>query len=247
MLAMYSDRQLDAMPVRDGFRQRGTEMTRIETFTDAAFAFALTLLVISIDKVPSSYGEMKVALLRAPGFAVSAALMMCFWYGHHIWSRRYGLDDGPTIVLSTAMVCTMLVYVYPLKAIASGMLAWISGGDLPAHVRLESSHELYGMFALYAAGFIAMSTLIAMLYVHALRRRAALSLNVLEVFDTYTSLILWAVMAAVGLVSLVLALFTDPISWVPPGTTWFTLPIIMPMVRLYRGRRRRQLGAIKET
>lgn len=32
-----------------GFRLRGLDMTRIETFTDAAFAFALTLLVISID------------------------------------------------------------------------------------------------------------------------------------------------------------------------------------------------------
>jgi len=32
-----------------GFRLRGLQMTRIETFTDAAFAFALILLVVSLD------------------------------------------------------------------------------------------------------------------------------------------------------------------------------------------------------
>jgi uncharacterized membrane protein len=32
-----------------GIRPRGLAMTRIETFTDAAFAFSLTLLVISMD------------------------------------------------------------------------------------------------------------------------------------------------------------------------------------------------------
>jgi hypothetical protein len=37
---------------RDGFRLRGEEMTRIETFTDAAFAFAVSLLVIAGDTVP---------------------------------------------------------------------------------------------------------------------------------------------------------------------------------------------------
>ncbi|CAN5847200.1 hypothetical protein BH23GEM9_BH23GEM9_04520 [soil metagenome] len=44
-----------------GFRLRGLEMTRIETFTDAAFAFALTLLVISMDP-PSSLAELRPGL-----------------------------------------------------------------------------------------------------------------------------------------------------------------------------------------
>ena len=47
----YTAQQLAAMPVRDGFRQRGEDMTRLETFTDAAFAFAVTLLVVGVDRV----------------------------------------------------------------------------------------------------------------------------------------------------------------------------------------------------
>lgn len=40
--------KLDDLPVKNGFRLRGMDMTRTETFTDAAFAFALTLLVVSV-------------------------------------------------------------------------------------------------------------------------------------------------------------------------------------------------------
>lgn len=41
----------DASPVEAdyGFAERGSETTRIETFVDAAFAFALTLLVVSFE------------------------------------------------------------------------------------------------------------------------------------------------------------------------------------------------------
>ena len=43
---------LDALPRRDGFRLRGMEMTRLETFIDAAFAFAISMLVIAGSQMP---------------------------------------------------------------------------------------------------------------------------------------------------------------------------------------------------
>ena len=46
---MFTPALLATLPVKDGFRLRGLDMTRIETFTDAAFAFALTLLIIAGD------------------------------------------------------------------------------------------------------------------------------------------------------------------------------------------------------
>jgi hypothetical protein len=35
--------------VIDGFRLRGGEISRVESFSDAVFGFALTLLVVSLD------------------------------------------------------------------------------------------------------------------------------------------------------------------------------------------------------
>ena len=49
---------LTDLPTEQGMRLRGLAMTRIETFADAAFAFAVTLLVISVDDVPRSFEEM---------------------------------------------------------------------------------------------------------------------------------------------------------------------------------------------
>jgi uncharacterized membrane protein len=49
-------------------------MTRLETFTDAAFAFAVTLLVAGGgDSVPMNFGEMTAGLKQIPAFAASFA------------------------------------------------------------------------------------------------------------------------------------------------------------------------------
>ena len=51
---------LDALPRLHGFRLRGMQMTRLETFIDAAFAFAISMLVIAAQQIPDNI----VALLR---------------------------------------------------------------------------------------------------------------------------------------------------------------------------------------
>ena len=43
-------KDLDALPRRGGFRLRGLEMTRIESFVDATFAFAVSVLEFSLGK-----------------------------------------------------------------------------------------------------------------------------------------------------------------------------------------------------
>ena len=44
---------LDALPRCTGFRLRGFETTRLETFIHAAFAFAITMLVIGGQQIPA--------------------------------------------------------------------------------------------------------------------------------------------------------------------------------------------------
>lgn len=74
------------------------QSTRLEAFTDAAFAFSLTLLVIAGDNVPTSFDEFILALKSIPAFIASAALLLMFWYSHMRWSQRYCLCDTPTIL-----------------------------------------------------------------------------------------------------------------------------------------------------
>lgn len=241
----HEDPSLDRLPVKNGFRLRGGQMTRIETFTDAAFAFAMTLLVVSLD-VPSSYAELVDALTEVPAFALSAVLLMAFWAGHHTWSRRFGLDDVPTILLSCLLVFTVLVYVYPLRFLMTTTTAWISyllgwqRGVQEAGIRVDQVNRL---FVVYGAGFVAMCGALILLNLHAWRERAALRLNAVERHETRAEIVAWAIVGAAGVLSIVVAV-TVPPSWVGlPGWTYSLLAIVMPIYAARSARRRRRLEA----
>jgi hypothetical protein len=65
---------LDALPRLGGFRLRGIAMTRLETFVDAAFAFAITMLCGKRSR--QSYIE------KAPTLIVCRGTFLRFLLGH---------------------------------------------------------------------------------------------------------------------------------------------------------------------
>ena len=48
---------LDSLPRLKGFRLRGMEMTRLETFIDAAFAFAISLFLPRVNRLARSHAN----------------------------------------------------------------------------------------------------------------------------------------------------------------------------------------------
>ena len=151
--------------VRDasGFRQRGHQVTRTETFVDAAFAFSLTLLVIFHDDLPQTAAELRGALLRVPTFVLCFAMLALFWAAHNRWSRRFGLDDPRSVVLSLAFVLVVLVYVYPLRMVISSFLALVSAGALPSELGFDPARrglDLQTTFMVYSVGFLLLSLIV---------------------------------------------------------------------------------------
>src|SRR3981081_1686527 len=126
--AMPAD--LDSLPRLKGFRLRGIEMTRLETFIDAAFAFAVTMVVIAADRVPDDINALLAAFKNVPTFVASVIVLGIFWRGHWLWSRRYGLEDGVSKFISWALLVTVLIYIYPLKALFGSMFYFVSDGQL---------------------------------------------------------------------------------------------------------------------
>ena len=147
--------ELASLPVEHEFRLRGLEVSRLDTFIDAAFAFVLTLLVISFDEIPSNFAEMVDAMKRIPAFAFSFAALMMFWLAHRRWSRRYGVEDSGTIPVSLAVIFVVLVYVYPLRTISEGLFADLSGGYFPSSFRIRNDDESRGILVFFSAGFLA--------------------------------------------------------------------------------------------
>lgn len=226
--------QLDALPTDgDGFRLRGTAMTRIETFTDAAFAFAVTMLVISNQEVPRSYEALIALLWQTPIFVLSFGLLFIFWYGHHNWSRRFGLEDRASIWLSALLVVVTLAYVYPLKFVVTTFCGWVldqfPGQDYPMHLAAVRGGQLSDVFAIYGAGFTALSLVLAGLNGYALARRTELALNEREVVITRSVINGWLMYAGVGLLSMGVAIFVP--QYFPGISGWvymllaFTMPV----------------------
>lgn len=235
---------LQELPVKNGFRLRGMEMTRTETFTDAAFAFALTLLVVSIDSVPSSYDELWLAVQGIPAFGLACALLFVFWHGHWSWSRRYGLEDFPSIVLSFVLVFVMLCYVYPMKYITTLFVAWITDRRLDVGPSINSVDELYGIFTIYSIGFIALSVVLLLLHLRAWAVRDDLELDAVERHHARTDIGSWIILTAVGVLAVLMGLFAPRHPMTVPGWAYSLLVILMPAWGIYRDR---QLARLRRT
>src|ERR1700761_7715965 len=85
------------------FRWRAAEVTRLEGFSDAVFAFAVTLLVVSLE-VPKTYPELLHAMQGFVSFGICFALLVNVWYQHTRFFRRYGLQDPLAVALNGCLL-----------------------------------------------------------------------------------------------------------------------------------------------
>ncbi len=227
---------LDSLPRLKGFRLRGIEMTRLETFIDAAFAFAVTMLVISNGQVPTDIPGLLEAFKNVPAFVASIAVLSIFWRGHWLWSRRFGLEDGGSILISWAMLVTILIYVYPLRLLFSGMFYSLTGHVVGQAITAHTEGQVRALFAIYGLGFSAIAVEILLLNLRAWRLRGPLRLNELEKFLTRSEIFGWSLPATVGLISILLALILplDQIRWA--GWIYMTMTVLVPLQRSLRTR-----------
>ena len=201
---------LSTLTRENGFRLRGAQVTRLETFVDAAFAFALTLLVISGDTLPESFAELREALRRTPVFVLCFVLIAIIWSAHNRWSRRYGLEDAWSTVLSMSLVLAVLVYVYPLRMVVASGLYVMTDGFVPADLVMDARNVTYDLqtaFIIYGVGFGVMAVILGLLNLHALRRGDALGLDAIERIETRGEIGIQAMLAASAVVSIGVSLW----------------------------------------
>lgn len=208
---------------------------RLDTFVDAAFAFSLTLLVISYNELPDTVAELRDALRRVPVFVVCFALVAMFWNAHRLWRQRFGLDDGRSVLLSLALVMVVLVYVYPLRMVISSFLALVTGGVVPSELGLSGDspgRDLQSVFLIYSVGFGLMALLMWRLNAHAVGCAGTLGLDVLGRHDGASEAGSFAVMTAFAGCSVALSLVLMALD--PPLQGTSGMVVALPMW-LYAG------------
>jgi|SRR6185436_132126 len=220
------------IPGEKGFRWRGAEITRLEGFSDAVFAFAVTLLVVSLE-VPKDFGDLLETMRGFPAFAVCFALLAHIWSHHYRFFRRYGLQTPWANFLNCSLLFFVLFYVYPLKFLFNLTLR---GG-----ARIEAG-DARTLFVIYGCGYAAVFFVFAQLYLHAWKKREELVLTDLERLRTWHSLIDHSAMVVVGLVSALLA-WLLPLRWVGmAGYFYFVIAAYHTIAGTLLGRRDRLLA-----
>lgn len=178
---------------------------RLDNFTDAAFAFALSLLVIGRGQIPTDYAALSTAMADLPAFAIGFAILGMFWYGHVRWRAHRG-EGGPlSVVLTFMLVFLVMVYVQPLQAMSASLSTYLGGSGT------RFTGNLSGMFAIYGAGFAGMAAIMAALFADASRQPEAPA-RIRNSARGET--IIWLILAATGTVSMLLSLIraTAPIA-----------------------------------
>ncbi|MBV9453625.1 MAG: DUF1211 domain-containing protein [Rubrobacter sp.] len=100
--------------MEEGFTWQGEEVTCIEGFSNAVLAFAVTLLVVSLE-VPRTFDELLATIQGFFAFVVCFALLLTVWFEQFEFFWWYGLQDTFTVLLNAILLFIVLFYVYPLK------------------------------------------------------------------------------------------------------------------------------------
>jgi uncharacterized membrane protein len=199
----------------EDFRWRSHEITRIEGFSDAVFAFAVTLLVVSLE-VPKTFDELTGIMQGFIAFALGSALLFVIWYNQYKFFRRYGMQDVWTITLNGALLFVVLFFVYPIKFLFTWLIKTFTGADTT--VRLANGvvehairpEQTGSLMTIYGLGYIAVFGIFVLMHFHAYRKREELALSPLEMLETRISIRENAINSVIGLFSVSLVLIGGP-------------------------------------
>jgi len=221
----------------DIIKWRSHEPSRLETFSDAVFAFALTLIVVSIE-VPKSFDELTEVMKGTLSFAFCFLVLFMIWNNQNIFFRRYGLNDRYTVTLNGILLFVSLIYVYPMKFLTTLFVDdnYIDHGKILPRIKVEQAPQL---MIIYSAGYLVIYLLFFLMYKNAEKQAKELELTHKELYETKTTSYINLLNALIG--ALVIAVvFMVPARWA--GTCGFIYFLIGPTYGLwfaYRGKKSR--------
>lgn len=196
------------------FRYRGEEPGRLENFSDAVFALAITLLLISTSP-PTNFQQIQRFVIDLVPFFLCVLFIILIWHEHYVFYLRYGLRHGKIIVLNTLFLIIVLFYVYPLKFLTKliefGIAYLLDDAALFQELQgMIHGEDMADLMIIYGLGATGVFFTLLLMYRYALQNAAELELNKIEIFDTQVKIRSNFIMGAVPLLSVsIAALFND--------------------------------------
>jgi uncharacterized membrane protein len=188
-------------------RDEGIEFDRVANFSDAVFAIALTLLVVSVDVPSVKSSELGDALRelrpQIQSFFIGFAVIAFYWFGHHSFFRVLRAVDTGLMILNLAFLAAVAFVPFPTALVGEY-------SDQPIAV------------VIYAVTLAAASLLEGTMFVWAFRR------DLMRVTITPRGY-RWSVWA--GFAPVVVLTLSIPLAYLDPGLALLSWILIFPVER----------------
>lgn len=193
-------------------------ISRIEAFSDAVFAFAATLLVVSVGTDVNN-SVLNIDWKVFISFGVSFFVLIGLWSLHYNFFRRTNYMDNWIIAINSILLFVVLYYVFPLKSLIN---TWTGGIGI-------SMEDFSSLFQLYSLGFFLIFLCLALMYYRAYSKTKKLenSMSLLFYFKHF------CIYVIVALISMILAKLKIGLRIVLPGTIYALLGPLCYLHGLY--------------
>jgi len=188
---------------------------RLESVSDAVFAFAATLMVVNIG-TSTTFTSFKEELPNFISFAVSFFVMMGIWKVHYNFFRRTKYIDNWVIALNMILLFTVLFYIFPIRSLLNTAI----GG---ARINID---EFSNIFQLYSIGFSLIFLSLHLMYLRAFKKDRQEEKNKNLLFYCRH----FFIFVSVGVISFILAKFQIGLKYGVPG---FVYALLGPMCYLH--------------
>ncbi|MGZ3763839.1 MAG: TMEM175 family protein [Mucilaginibacter sp.] len=210
---------------KNTIKWRSHEPTRLETFSDAVFAFAVTLIIVSLE-VPKTFDELFETMKGFVSFGACFVILFLIWNSQNIFFRRFGLTDAWTTTLNGGLLFVVLTYTYPLKFLFTLAFSGNNYVNKGQSVAMISDAQVPTLMYVYDTGFLLIYLLFYLMYRHARSHAARLELTQHELFETQTQMYM-------NMINVLVAALAILVTWILPfelkgvsGYTFMTIPIV---------------------
>ena len=165
------------------FKLRNESPSRLENFSDAVFAFSITLLMISLE-VPKTFTRILELTDELVAFAVTIIPLFIIWQQHRLFFRRYGLDDRAILIWNTVLLFIVLIFIFPLKFLSLFLIrfiSWLLFGTENVFAVMIDGPQVPWLMVYYGIGALGILFVFSRFYKHALKMKEDLGLSSQEI------------------------------------------------------------------
>lgn len=227
---------------KNSIRWRSHEPTRLETFSDAVFAFAVTLVIVSLE-VPKTFDELFETMKGFLSFGACFIILFLIWNSQNIFFRRFGITDAWTSALNGALLFLVLTYTYPLKFLFSLVFSGNVTINHGQRMAMISDAQVPTLMYVYDTGYALIYLLFYLMYKHAHRHAEKLELTPYEVFETKSQMYLNIINTMIGVLGIVITIILPQGFKGASGYTYMLIPVAYWLFFSQRERQSKKLFA----